>query len=569
MIFSYSNVESFEMCPYKWMLRYKEGLKTIPNWDDSSNPLLLGTALHHGCQFGVEEAVKEYFKSYPIISDGHLDEVEKMKILIPKVQALINPKAEFEVKLETSKFLGFIDYWDEETKTILDFKYTSDKNFQTKYIKSPQIHVYKYYFEKLFGKKVERLGYLQIPKIQPRQKKTENQLQFRQRLQDELMKLEPHIEYIEFSQKKVDGFLKEIENIENATEFPKNETGLCMWCEYQDYCSKGENYMLLPKNERRAIVGVTHKKMWLYGAPFSGKTTLADKFPEPLMINTDGNTEFCTSPVVEIKDIVEMDGRISNVVLAWEVFKSAVAELEKGSTFKTIVVDLTEDLYECCRLYIYKQMGITHESDDSFRAWDKVRTEFLSTMRKLTNLPYNIVLISHEDTSKDITKRSGDKITSIRPNINEKVANKLAGMVDIVVRVVVIDGEYRLTFKSDEVVFGGGRINPTKKEIPNDYDTLMNVVYGDKVISPVKKEEPVVTNPLVSEEKAEEKVETKEEPIETEEAPRKRRARRAPEAPISVEDTVEEPKDVAPQTEEEATEEVVVKRTRRSRRENN
>ena len=29
------------------------------------------------------------------------------------------------------------------------------------------------------------------------------------------------------------------------------------------------------------------------------------------------------------------------------------------------------------------------------------------------NLNYNIVLISHEDTSKDITKRSGDKITAI------------------------------------------------------------------------------------------------------------------------------------------------------------
>ena len=49
------------------------------------------------------------------------------------------------------------------------------------------------------------------------------------------------------------------------------------------------------------------------------------------------------------------------------------------------------------------------------------------------NLDYeNIVLISHEDTSKDITKKSGDKITAIKPNIADKVANKIAGMVDIV-----------------------------------------------------------------------------------------------------------------------------------------
>ena len=54
-----------------------------------------------------------------------------------------------------------------------------------------------------------------------------------------------------------------------------------------------------------------------------------------------------------------------------------------------------------CRLYMYDQMNITHESDDSFRAWDKVMTEYLSTLKKLMNLDYeNIILISHEDTSK-------------------------------------------------------------------------------------------------------------------------------------------------------------------------
>lgn len=59
---------------------------------------------------------------------------------------------------------------------------------------------------------------------------------------------------------------------------------------------------------------------------------------------------------------------------------------------------------------MYDQMG-THESDDSFRAWDKVRTvEFLSTLKRLMALDYeNIIPISHEDTSKDITKKVGIK----------------------------------------------------------------------------------------------------------------------------------------------------------------
>lgn len=157
-------------------------------------------------------------------------------------------------------------------------------------------------------------------------------------------------------------------------------------------------------------------------------------------------------------------------------------------------MDLVEDTYEMCRLYMYDKLGITHESDDSFRAWDKVRTEFLSTMRRLMNLNYeNIILISHEDMSKDITKKSGDKITSIKPNINDKCANKLAGMVDIVLRVVAEDENYTLSFKKSEVVFGGGRLQVDSKEIPNNYEALMEVydeASGGKKQEAPKEEKP-------------------------------------------------------------------------------
>lgn len=557
MKLSFSKVDSFKQCPFKWKLKYIDKLETIPNWDDPANPLIIGTAIHHGIEQGVDEAVTEYLMSYPIITDGHLDEVMKLKALIPKVKELISDTAEFEVTLDDEgRFIGYIDYLDRENSILLDFKYTSEKNLKEKYLKSSQIHLYKWYLKELTEYEVEKIGYLFIPKISIRQKKTETQLQFRQRLEDELSKAEPRIEFVEYSQKKVDEFFRTAKEIEQTEEFPKNQSKLCDWCEYQRFCEEGVNYMItLPKNERRTPNGVELKKLWIYGSPFSGKTTLADKFEEPLMINTDGNVKFVTAPVQEITDIVSVEGRLTKTVLAWDVFKETVEELEKGSTFKTIVVDLVEDLYESCRLYMYQQMGISHESDDSFRAWDKVRTEFLSTMRKLTTLPYNIVLISHEDMSKDIMKRSGDKITSIRPNINEKVANKLAGMVDIVVRAVVIDGDYRLTFKSDEVVFGGGRINPKEKEIPNNYDTLIEVVYDEFVTS----------STTVIEEKVEE-------------APKPKRSRTKKAEEVKVEEPttepVEEVKDEAPFEVKEEPEEVIVedtsepvKRVRRQRKE--
>ena len=235
--------------------------------------------------------------------------------------------------------------------------------------------------------------------------------------------------------------------------------------------------MILPSITRRDLNAVTKRVIWLYGAPFSGKTWFANQFPNPLMLNTDGNIKFVDAPFIPIKDKVEMNGRLTNRTFAWAIFKDVVSELEKKQNeFKTIVVDLTEDVYEACRLYMYDQLGITHESDDSYRAWDKVRTEFLSVIRKVTNLDYeNIILISHEDTSRDLTRKGGDKVTAIKPNIQEKIANKIAGMVDIVARVIANGDERVLSFKSTEAVFGGGRLTIKEREIPLDYDAFVSV----------------------------------------------------------------------------------------------
>lgn len=240
---------------------------------------------------------------------------------------------------------------------------------------------------------------------------------------------------------------------------------------------------MLPSTERVEVSPVkSFKKIWIYGAPFSGKTTFADQAPTPLNLNTDGNVKYVSMPRLEIRDVVKVEGSSGRErttrTFAWAIFKDAISELEKyQSGFETVVVDLVEDTYEQCRLYMYDKLGIEHESDDAFRAWDKVRIEFLSSYRRLLNLDYNVILISHEDTSKDITKKTGDKITAIKPNITDKVANKLAGMVDIVARVVVETDDYRiLSFKQNEVIFGGGRLKGiTSTEIPLKWDSLMEV----------------------------------------------------------------------------------------------
>jgi phage nucleotide-binding protein len=479
MQFSHSRVELFNQCPYKYKLRHIDKLEVLPS-DDPANALYLGQALHTGLEKGVEEAVKQYFSFYPVITDNHINEAMKLEYLIPKATQLL-PKcaeSEFEKEISCNDFIGFLDFLypiSETDYALYDFKYSSNGN---KYQTSPQLHIYKYFFEKLnHNKRISEMFYLIVPKTKIRQKKTESLEQFRIRLNDELNKIEPHLMPIEYDFNKVAEFLIGIKNCLEETEFTKNPSYLCNWCDYQTYCEKGLDYMILPKNERRNIETANKRTLWIYGAPFSGKTTFANQFPDPLMLNTDGNIAFVDAPYMPIKNDVKVEGRITKTTLAWDIFKQTIAELEKkDNSFKTIIVDLIEDLYEHCRIYMYEQMGITHESDDSFRAWDKVRIEFLSTVKRLMNLDYeNIILISHEDTSKDITRKGGDKITAIKPNIQEKTANKIAGMVHIVARIIA-DGDVRtLSFKQSEVTFGGGRLTALRNEIPLNYDDLCSI----------------------------------------------------------------------------------------------
>lgn len=428
--------------------------------------------MHTGIQQNLETALHDYFWSYPIITDDHITETIKLAYWIPKVKERL-PDGFAEMEIEDPDFHGFIDWLvpveDGKVYDIYDFKYASNPN---RYDDSDQLHLYKYYFEKMNpGTEIRNLTYIIIPKVNLKPMKTENVQDYRRRIEAELETKQLVFSTVDYEPEKVIRWLTSVKRAMEAKDFPKNESYLCDFCEYKQYCRNGVDYMILPENKRRTINATAKRTAWIYGAPFAGKTTFANQFPDPLMLNTDGNVKFVDAPFIPIKDDVTMNGRVASRTFGWQKFKEAIAELEKGQNdFKTIIVDLLEDTYEQCRLYMYDKLGITHESDDNFRAWDKVRTEFLSTIRKLTNLDYeNIILISHEDVSRDINKRGGDKLTAVKPNLQDKVSNKIAGMVDIVARIVADGDDRKLCFKSDEITFGGGRLKVKEHEIPLTY----------------------------------------------------------------------------------------------------
>ncbi|TFE02870.1 AAA family ATPase [Jeotgalibacillus salarius] len=601
--YSYSRVLLFNDCPYHFGLRYVDRLTELPKFD-ADNPLIIGNALHSGIEQDVETAIQDYFNSFPVLTNAIVEEAMKLEILIPKVKDYLYeqfPDFEFihEYKIDHEEYVGFVDLIakaPDGTCMVIDFKYSNNiKN----YMKSAQLHIYKDFLER-DGFHVRKLAYIFAPKTSLKQKDTEDLFHFRKRLMKTVEDSKIQLVSIEFDDMESIYFMNSITDIENTSTFTKrNKSGNCFSCiprfrpNYLEAIEneKGEIIMALPKNERRERTIDTKPDFWIYADSYVGKSTFVDNVENVLFLNTDGNTDNTTAPVVSIKDVVSKSGRVTNRKLAWDIFLDTISDLETDdSDFEAVALDLVEDIYEHCRVYVFDKNGWEHESDGSYgKGWSKVTTEFNNAMKRLKALGYQVIYISKEK-AEEITLKGGAKRTTFKPNINDKVANFLTGTVDLTLRAFVDSQDERhLQLAKKQNVFGGGRFDFQVETIPLELDAFIEELTAAQEGKSPKKEEKKKRSGRSKKEKEpaedeNEKVteaaeEVQQEAEATEEKPkRERRSRKTEDAPAQEEEKpkrqrrsrkpVEDdtPPGESDSEETSAAEEEKPKRTRRSRR---
>lgn len=505
---SFSRITTFTKCPYQYKLRYIDGLETVFDCE-AQNALVLGTAMHECVELGVDRAVEHYIDKYPVLTDAIIDETIKLKCLGQKLENLVYDYGDpiFEVECQYKGFLGYLDALvpaqNGHEWILFDFKYS---NHVEKYAESPQIAIYKWLFEHVYpDEKIVSAAYICVPKTQIRQKKTEDQYQFRQRLLATLDDMQPQMVWVDCSEANaLDTYADAIEMLQ-ADDFPKVPTKLCDWCDYQEFCEKGNDMLVLPKNERRAEEPITKPDMWIYADSYVGKSTFVDHMNNVLFLNTDGNISNITSPYVIIADELHQEGRMTTKTLAWENFISAIDQLERhDNTFEVVALDLVEDLYEHCRTYVFNQLGIKHETDAGYgKGWDMVRTEFLRQMKRLKTLGYQVIYISKEVVT-EITYASGAKVSTFKPNIPDKIANVLAGTVTLTLRAYMDERGRYLNLRKAENIFGGGRIDFKRDTCALDVQVFAEALAEAQNVPPTRANpEPMVANAQVQPEPAE------------------------------------------------------------------
>lgn len=242
--------------------------------------------------------------------------------------------------------------------------------------------------------------------------------------------------------------------------------------------------MALPKNERKEKKKFSKLRIWVYAPPFSGKTHFADTAPNPLMLNTDGNYDTFTAPYVDLrtKHEVGKDGK-TKTVWGWDVFKKTVDDLAiegRSSGYETIVVDLVENVRELARERVLFDNNATHESDGAYgKLWGLPDEELFKQLKKLASLDFNLIFCSHEDTSRDLSL--GDsKSTVFAPNIKDKTARQIAGMMDITARID--PDNHMIKFAHSKSIFGGNRIGAGNMDMcKNNWDDLIKYIESNIV----------------------------------------------------------------------------------------
>lgn len=183
---------------------------------------------------------------------------------------------------------------------------------------------------------------------------------------------------------------------------------------------------ILPKNQAKEK-DITPKVFFIWGQSMSGKTYLARQFPDPIILNTDGNAKKVTTPSVEVFD--------------FETFMGAIKELEAGThDFRTIIIDLVDDIKTMLEMYVLKKYDADNLADIPWgKGYNEVKGTWQRLMVRLSQMPYNVIFISHIQTATD--DRDNEKVVEV-PSLEQKFYNMTMGRSDMSIKCRKLGNNY-------------------------------------------------------------------------------------------------------------------------------
>ena len=192
------------------------------------------------------------------------------------------------------------------------------------------------------------------------------------------------------------------------------------------------------------------KNFFIWGSPMTGKSYFSSFFPNPLILNTDGNSKQGSAPSIQLRNIRNEVGglkqsvikQLDDIVIALQVENPKRPENQQ---FKTIVVDVIDDVCIQIEQAICLDAGVQALSDIPYgKGYAMFNTALQQFVMDLKALPLNVIYISRELAITD--ENTG--ATTYEPSLKAKYYNIVNGNCDVVIRTKKIgDGQNASYFR--------------------------------------------------------------------------------------------------------------------------
>ena len=202
----------------------------------------------------------------------------------------------------------------------------------------------------------------------------------------------------------------------------------------------------------------------------SGKTTAAVQFPRALLCAFEKGY----NAIGGVKP-VDVD--------KWSDYKQVLRQLAKPEVkeiYETIVIDTVSIAWDLCEQFVCAQNGVQKIADIPWGGgYSAAKKEFESTLRKITQLGYGVVLIAHSATRIE-KGADGSDIEIISPELPKRAYEVCNGIVDIIGYIgnEWVNGEQHrwLYTRETPTLFAGSRFKHLAPKIPFSYQNLVNAI---------------------------------------------------------------------------------------------
>lgn len=199
----------------------------------------------------------------------------------------------------------------------------------------------------------------------------------------------------------------------------------------------------LPENKPQ-VPKDTPRNFFIYGETMSGKSYLANEFPNPIVLNTDGNAEANSVPSIQLVNEKNGQGRITNSVIK-QLSEILLALQTQKHSYETVVIDVIDDVIEMIKIAVCDELTpsgkprIKSLSEIPYgKGYDFFNQAITELVIDLKALPMNVIYISRQISEYD----DNGNATKDKPSLKDKYVNLINGNSDLMIHTEKIGNNY-------------------------------------------------------------------------------------------------------------------------------